>query len=162
MSGHCFPSTALSLLFLCLPTSLPALSFLSLLPPTSSSFSPPFPPHLLSSLHPSLPLYSLPAFFLCLSSARTPHLCHRIGETDLVASLALASRECRHKELPQVLSHFALLPRWPLSAQMNPGMNSGPQPGGGAEWWGAGSQLSPTTLGKKLFPCSNDKKEKMG
>lgn len=37
--------------------------------------------------------------------------------------------------------------------KMNLGMNSGPQPGGGAEWWGAGSQLSPTTLGKKLLPC---------
>lgn len=90
----------------------PSLLSLSLLPSTSSSFSPPFPPHLLSSLHPSLPPYSpLLLFSLDTSFQPEPHnLCHRIGETDLVASLALASHECHHKELPQVLSHFALLP----------------------------------------------------
>lgn len=84
---------------------LPPPSFLSLILPTSSSFFPPFPPHLLSSLHPSL---STPFLLISLDTSFQPephNLCPRIGETDLVAS-----RECHHKELLQVLSHFALLP----------------------------------------------------
>lgn len=115
---HCLLSAFSSSICSHLPPSsrLSLRPSLFLLPPF---FSPFFPPSI------------FPSCFLDASFWPEPrNVCHRIWKTDLVASPAPSSHECCHPELPKVLSHFALLPWWPLSAQMNLGVNSGPQSGG--------------------------------
>lgn len=138
ISGELISRKAEGLLLSTSPLSSQCLFFLHLQSPPS--LLPSFPPSLpLSYSLPFLPPFFSPFFppsifpscFLNASFWPEPrNVCHRIWKTDLVASPAPSSHECCHPELPKVLSHFALLPWWPLSAQMNLGVNSGPQSGG--------------------------------